>query len=823
MKNIKFFFLITAFALIFVSGRTAFAQQTCTLQAPKVIAAGGRVDPSNSDFNLLTTKISAQDDNFISVGTQDGNNDNNWNDPIGGWVVIDFGCFYTGAGPDLTEWEYGKNEGGQIYFGVPSATIPTNPDPNTGNPNAFGWNYVPATAPPHKPQDAPEYCDDNNGQTIPEAYNHGLKTQWACWTGSGPNDVDINPGQTNQQQYRYIYFWSDGSPYGDSTGGKSDPDWFHIIYHDPPYVPPGPYHALCPLSAETPVGYASRTLVDFNDRKIGAWMGSASTDSVAQQNQALSLPAEGDYELTLVAWDNHTGMKNCYLNNNCPESWWREPNERYHLVIYDSEGIPVNTTEDSEDLGDDSDLVITKTSRRIPGPAIGTVRPFHSEPVPDESSHNSIVAVCAAFDKLLPPHDSSCDAISISPDTNILKGGQFSGSVIMRNTGSWTWTDQAPDPVRILLGTKDPDNNSRWGPVTVPLYESPNTYLSNPRPVAYGQSAIFNFTATAPTDPASAGCTLLADNNYSCPFNWQMGQAYIKWFGAKCEKNVIVGDPPSVPPPPTLSLSAKPSAVNYNETTNIIWSTHNAIACSSFGGSPGWPAYRPANGIWVTGPLAYSYAYYATCFGQGGTTTAVTLVSVGSAPPDVMLIASPASVPYNGKSTLGWKAANASTCEATGGPWTGIKDTAGNELTVSLQATTTFKITCRNSVGEDSDAVTISVGGGTFGIDLKVNLGKGYVDSGTGGSPLKGVDLKSVTSGTAVGAINYKFYCDSSQTTPTITQTVDLGDNIDVREYLDLCNYESDGKYLAKVEATRSGITARDSAEITVVKACALP
>jgi hypothetical protein len=74
----------------------------------------------------------------------------------------------------------------------------------------------------------------------------------------------------------------------------------------------------------------------------------------------------------------------------------------------------------------------------------------------------------------------------------------------------------------------------------------------------------------------------------------------------------------------------------------------------------------------------------------------------------VTLGASPASVAYNGSSTLTWSSANATSCSASGA-WSGTKAVSGSQSTGALTATTIYQLTCTGTGGSTSQQVTVSV------------------------------------------------------------------------------------------------------------------
>ena len=76
--------------------------------------------------------------------------------------------------------------------------------------------------------------------------------------------------------------------------------------------------------------------------------------------------------------------------------------------------------------------------------------------------------------------------------------------------------------------------------------------------------------------------------------------------------------------------------------------------------------------------------------------------------PTLTFTASPATVDYQGQSTLTWSTTHADSCTASGS-WTGSKPTTGNETTRSLSNDATFTLACVGSGGSLRRSVTVEV------------------------------------------------------------------------------------------------------------------
>lgn len=81
--------------------------------------------------------------------------------------------------------------------------------------------------------------------------------------------------------------------------------------------------------------------------------------------------------------------------------------------------------------------------------------------------------------------------------------------------------------------------------------------------------------------------------------------------------------------------------------------------------------------------------------------------------PSVTIYANPSNVNYGSAGSVTWSSSDADTCRASGGVnnWSGSQNRSGTFYTGALFNNTTFRITCENDEGTDSDSVTINVGG----------------------------------------------------------------------------------------------------------------
>ena len=172
---------------------------------------------------------------------------------------------------------------------------------------------------------------------------------------------------------------------------------------------------------------------------------------------------------------------------------------------------------------------------------------------------------------------------------------------------------------------------------------------------------------------------------------------------------------------------------------------------------------------------------------------------------------------YNTAAEIRWTFSGADYCTMSG-DWSGTKTAPGQESTGNLTEAKTYIYTleCNTSSGMLTDTVMADVAPPTLFGSISANP-----NSGT--APLSGVILTAnVTGGTAVGTINYTFYCNRSDTGTNITS--DYAYKLDGTNLLtlsapaDACNsvYANAGTYTAKVIIERGGIAREYRTTVTV-------
>ena len=183
--------------------------------------------------------------------------------------------------------------------------------------------------------------------------------------------------------------------------------------------------------------------------------------------------------------------------------------------------------------------------------------------------------------------------------------------------------------------------------------------------------------------------------------------------------NFIPTDSFAATGPVTVSLTANPQNVNKGEKTSLSWNSTNADFCVAYSGSRDWHGIRALSGNETIVPQDTT-TYRIICSNNSGfsgtsqVTVRVSETAAGSSV-SVNITANPESIFRGEFTTLIWSSTNAVSCEATGGPWAGVKQIFGSEL-VSPSVTTYYTLRCNNSVGEytsDTQVIFVNPSGST--------------------------------------------------------------------------------------------------------------
>jgi ferredoxin-NADP reductase len=160
---------------------------------------------------------------------------------------------------------------------------------------------------------------------------------------------------------------------------------------------------------------------------------------------------------------------------------------------------------------------------------------------------------------------------------------------------------------------------------------------------------------------------------------------------------------------PTLTFGANATAVTVGGSVTLSWTAAGTspVTCTAEGG---WSGGKATSGNQVVSPTSTT-TYKLTCANSAGTVTKSVTVTVSAAPvaPTANLSVSSSSIVSGQSTTLSWNTGGSGpiTCNATGG-WSGSKGASGSTV-VSPTSTTTYILTCSNSVGTSTKSVTVTV------------------------------------------------------------------------------------------------------------------
>ncbi|HSX04879.1 MAG TPA: Ig-like domain-containing protein [Candidatus Saccharimonadales bacterium] len=150
--------------------------------------------------------------------------------------------------------------------------------------------------------------------------------------------------------------------------------------------------------------------------------------------------------------------------------------------------------------------------------------------------------------------------------------------------------------------------------------------------------------------------------------------------------------------PAISSFTANPASVASGSKSTLSWSYANTPTCSV---APGGPSGTTTTS-WQTGALTNNTTFTLTC----GTATKTVTVSVLPAPTISSFLATPATITVGNTSTLSWSTTNSSGCSVTPGGPTNTTATSWQTLSMTTTGSTTFTLTCKNSVGQSAAATT---------------------------------------------------------------------------------------------------------------------
>ena len=175
------------------------------------------------------------------------------------------------------------------------------------------------------------------------------------------------------------------------------------------------------------------------------------------------------------------------------------------------------------------------------------------------------------------------------------------------------------------------------------------------------------------------------------------------------------------------------------------------------------------------------------------------------------------TVDYNTRAEIRWTFSGTSSCTMSG-DWVGTKTAPGQEFTPNLTEARMYiySLECNSPSGLLTDAAIVVVSPPTL-------FGNLTATPNTGPAPLIGSVLRAnVTGGTAVGTINYTFYCNRSDAGTNITSNYNYKEDgvsvLNLPAPDNTCNavYANPGSYTAKVIIERGGIAIESRTNIIV-------
>jgi hypothetical protein len=178
------------------------------------------------------------------------------------------------------------------------------------------------------------------------------------------------------------------------------------------------------------------------------------------------------------------------------------------------------------------------------------------------------------------------------------------------------------------------------------------------------------------------------------------------------------------------SFTVSPTTVNSGSSPVLTW-TSNAMSCAVASNGGFSATGLTGSGMLTAAPITTATIYTLSCSNASGGVTATATatpvsVTVQQCVTNVAIKASPASVGYKGVSSLTWSESNAASCGITGTTGTGRHAPVTSPIAVSLSSgvttggvtkgtvstaplfcSTTFTLTCTNSLGKATATTTV--------------------------------------------------------------------------------------------------------------------
>lgn len=346
------------------------------------------------------------------------------------------------------------------------------------------------------------------------------------------------------------------------------------------------------------------------------------------------------------------------------------------------------------------------------------VKASSPQPAPTVNSFTaSSTTIAAGSSVTLTWATSNATSVSI---TNVSGTLATSGSTTVNPTATTTYT---------LTATGAGGTASMSVTVTVNPNAPTVSLTASPNPVRAGALLTLNWTTTNTTSsstitfnppiPLAEGTTSLplpsgSDSFFAPPNATSPLQPTTVTYTATVTGTGGTSGTGSVtvnilPPLPTVTFNANPTAIVAGQSATLNWSVQNAASFSIDNGVGSQPVSSTgsATGSVMVSP-ATTTTYTATAVGGDGTpVTAQATVTVGF----ITLTANPQSVSPNGTTTLTWTSPQATSVTIDNGIGPVTPPAGGSITTPPLTATTTFTATATDpgGVAHSSAPVTVTV------------------------------------------------------------------------------------------------------------------
>ena len=209
-------------------------------------------------------------------------------------------------------------------------------------------------------------------------------------------------------------------------------------------------------------------------------------------------------------------------------------------------------------------------------------------------------------------------------------------------------------------------------------------------------SASGDWTGSKSTSGSQAIVSLTSDSTFILNCTGSGGTATVTTL-------VTVDDPVD---PPTVSIWASSTNVDYNGSTTLNWTSSNTDSCTASGD---WSGEKAVSGSQALSTLIGDSIFVLTCAGVSGNASGQVNISVAEpALPTLSFSASSTTVAVDGSTTLSWSSSNTDSCVASG-DWSGSKSIQGSMTIASISTDSQFILTCSGNGGTVNQEVTVAV------------------------------------------------------------------------------------------------------------------